>query len=490
MMKRIFVIILFCKCCFVLCLPTVFAKAVASQKWEKSLVDIEISQKRYDYFQPWAPRNEIIEKQGVVVNGNFILTTAQYFNNSINIRIRKGGVGKWWDAEVKTIDYHANLALIRPKAQQFFDGLVPISISEKLPVNGQIDIIRWRENLIELRKAEITRPVIKPSVTSWLAYLHLEANCDIEGAGWSEISVLDSRLCGLVESQDGTTLTIITASMIKHFLKGATSANYRGLGYFDFVWMKGQNPDSLAWLGQTNPAKGVIVIDFAGRQRTNSLIQRGDVIVKIDGFEIDSEGYYKDPRYGRLLLEHLATFNKWAGDSIKIELIRNGSVTNVNYVIPKANFTDELVPFAVYDKEAEYYIAGGLIFQPLIIPFLKSWGSDWERKAPFRLAYYTRQKPTDDYQSRVFLFMVLPDRYNIGYQDCRFMVVDKINGVKVQNLKDVKHAFENPTDTVHIIEFAKGEQVQRIVLDASEFQSATRRILQNYGILYQYVISN
>src|SRR5207253_10986542 len=47
---------------------------------------------------------------------------------------------------------------------------------------------------------------------------------------------------------------------------------------------------------------------------------------------------------------------------------------------------------------------------------------DWERRAPFRLAYFRSQDPTPERPAVVILSQVLPDFYNLGYQESRQLV--------------------------------------------------------------------
>src|SRR5439155_20366771 len=61
-----------------------------------------------------------------------------------------------------------------------------------------------------------------------------------------------------------------------------------------------------------------------------------------------------------------------------------------------------------FEQEPEYLITGGLVFQPLTKNFLRSWGQDWERRAPFRLAYFRNQDPTPERPAIVILSQVMP----------------------------------------------------------------------------------
>ena len=76
----------------------------------------------------------------------------------------------------------------------------------------------------------------------------------------------------------------------------------------------------------------------------------------------------------------------------------------------------------------------------------------------------------------------MPDVYNIGYQDSRQLVLEKLNGQKINYLADLQQALKKPVNGFQIFEFMKGDTLQRIVLDAATLDAATKRVLDHYGI--------
>jgi hypothetical protein len=174
-----------------------------------------------------------------------------------------------------------------------------------------------------------------------------------------------------------------------------------------------------------------------------------------------------------------------------MQVWRDGKSIEVSYKLPRFDYTNSLVPFATYDKEPEYLIAGGLVFQPLTDSFLQSWGGDWKRRAPFRLFQYRNQDTIKDRPSLVFLSQVLPDPYNIGYQDQRYLVLDKVNGKIVNNLSELREALAHPAKGFHIIEFVRSDSLRRMVVTAGEPEAqATNRVLKRYGITEAYRIDS
>jgi hypothetical protein len=225
-----------------------------------------------------------------------------------------------------------------------------------------------------------------------------------------------------------------------------------------------------------------VVIDVPKTVGPDYTIRKRDVLLEVDGFPVDMQGDFDDPDYGHLMMEGLATRRHFAGDAIPMKVLRDGAEVEVRYVLPKAEYSVDLLPLHAFDQEPEYLVAGGLVFQPLQQPYLRSWGDDWRRRAPFRLVYYANQPPSAAQPSLVVLSQVLPDPFNIGYQEYRSLVVRTINGRSIARIGDVKAALREAKDGIHIVEFVRGDSLQRLLLDAATLEAATRRVLERYGI--------
>jgi hypothetical protein len=169
-------------------------------------------------------------------------------------------------------------------------------------------------------------------------------------------------------------------------------------------------------------------------------------------------------------------------------LWREGALLEVAFELPRANYQSEYVPTANYDMPPAYLMAGGLLFQPLTEPFLRSWGRDWERRAPVRLVRLKGQAPSEENPSCVVLSAVLPDPYNLGYQDYRYLVVHQVNGRRIVDLPGLKEALELPVEGFHLIEFLPGEAVTKLVLDAQRLKDATQRVMFKYRLPTDYVV--
>ncbi len=452
--------------------------------WEHSIVTVEVARKHYDYYQPWSKGTRGLQKAGLVAGEREVLTTADEMFERTLVRLQKGGRGRWWIGEVKWVDYHANLALVTTPEADFWRDLKPAALGSAAPAEGAMRILRWREGNLEDRRAEFTQFSVREGQLSPINQAVLEVSSEIQGAGWGEPVVVNSHVAGLLTAQEGRNAYAMPASFIQAVLEARRKGTYRGLGYFHFYWQPGKNPATLAMLGLTGEPRGVVVIDVPARPDDGEqVLKPRDILLNVDGFDVDIQGDYTDPEFGHLNLESLATRRKWAGEEMKMQIWREGKPMEVSYRLPKYEYGNALVPWAVHDQEPEYLIVGGLIFQPLTDSYLQSWGADWKRAAPFRLYYYNNEQPTKERPALVLLSHVLPDAYNIGYQDQKYLVLDKVNGQRASRLSELREALQKPVNGFHVLEFVHGDSLRRIVLAAGDAErEATARVLQHYGI--------
>ncbi|HEY1174363.1 MAG TPA: serine protease [Verrucomicrobiae bacterium] len=469
-----------------LCLTFLCALTGQSQlshnPWEDSIVTVEITRQRYDMGQPWTRQTATDVKNAIVIEGKEILTTAEFFNDVTLIRVQRNGRGRWWTAKLKWADYHANVALLSVEEAEFWPGLKAAKFATDFKDLSMVQVVRWRNGNLESRKAEFNEFTVREGKVSFVPSTQIIFSSEIEGLGWAEAVVNNGKLVGLTTSSDGRKFNVMPVQFFRRVLDARAKGKFTGMGYFAFTWQQTLNPDAHKFLGWKTDPKGVVIIDIPDHEKKPDGLKERDLILKVDGFDIDIQGDYVDPEYGHLMLETLSSRRHWAGDTIKIVVWRDAKEVTVDYTLPKADYATDLIPKEVFDKEPEYLMVGGLLFQPLDGPFLKRWGGDWKQRAPFRLAYYDNQSKSEERAGLVLLSAILPDPVNIGYQDYRFIVLDKVNGKAISNLMELAAALQTPKDGFHILEFMEGSSIQKMVLDASQASQASARIQSNYGI--------
>ncbi len=448
------------------------------ERFQTSLVEIELTRKLHNYRLPWVTGQKIVLKNGLVLTGNRILTTADDVSGALLVRVQKDGEAKRYDASLEWVDYYANLAVLNVADDAFWKGLEPVQLASTIPQSGELNILRWRNGRLEARAAEIERLFVGKSQTSYVEYPQLEVTSEIGAAGWAEVVVQQGRVVGLTASANGKSLRILPSELILKVLEARKKSPHGALAYMDFVWQPGTNPDLLRSLGLDSTDQGIIINITDVKRIAPQVLLPGDVITDIAGFPIDVEGKYRDPDYGRLPFQALATRNVMAGDTLKMTVWREQKKISVDYVLPAAVFSNDLVPDAEYDLAPEYLIAGGFVYQSVIGPYLAAHGAN----APFLLKYYDYRRPVTDRNSLVVISGVLPDPYNRGYEDHGQLIVDRINDRPISTVQDVAEALKNPLDGFHVVRFFPDQLVRTLIMDSTSMDLSTARVLERYRI--------
>ena len=445
--------------------------------WERSVVHIDVKRIVYSLQQPWARSLNSHRKNGVVVDGRRILTSANHFQDHTLVRVQKGGRGEWTLARPTWIDHHANLALLTVDEDAFWEGLEAAPLARPTPDSGPARLIRWNDGRLEIRDLSINHMRLGKGQLTHIDLLHLELDSDIQGIGWSEILAVEEEVIGLASGKSNDKIFATPSSRILSILEARKEGRYTGLGFFNFYWQPSLNPATLARLGLEGPLRGVVVTRIPELQGDDNILQPRDILLEADGFAIDSRGDYRDPDLGPTMFEYLATRDNFAGNRIPMKVWRDGKAMELEYTLPKADYDRQLVPAPRYDGAPEFSMHGGLLFQPMIRPHLEGRGGSSVRH--FR---YRNMVPSAERPGLVVLFGVLPDPYNIGYSSPGHQVVDTVNSRIIGGLRDLEEAFARPRGDYHVIRFFEGEQIDEIVLDAAGLEEATRRIRIRYGL--------
>ena len=212
----------------------------ASDQWTQSLVQIESTRHQYEYFQPWARRTSSNNKFGVIVQGRQIVTTADFLFDHTVLRVQKGGRGSWYEASLKWIAYHANLAIIAVEDDTFWEGLVPVTFADPVPTTGDVRLIRWNDGRLEMRRLEVNRLRMGRGALTYIDIPQLELDSEINAVGWSEAIIHQNRVIGLTTSQSRSKCTAVPSFFIQQVLDLVSKDAYPGLGYFNFYWKRAE----------------------------------------------------------------------------------------------------------------------------------------------------------------------------------------------------------------------------------------------------------
>ena len=123
---------------------------------------------------------------------------------------------------------------------------------------------------------------------------------------------------------------------------------------------------------------------------------------------------------------------------------------------------------------------GGLLFVPLSRNLLMTWGDEWWQEAPSELvSIYENEIRSASRSEVVVLQKVLADRVNQGYHDLEALVIDEVQGHKIQDLRELIRIVDSTTDD--FVRF-ESEDGCVIVLERDRVEKRTQKILRRYGV--------
>lgn len=456
---------------------------------EVSPVRIHVTYQHTDYVSPWnRKREESRSGYGCPVAPGKILTAADIVKDATTIRLEKSGESRYFPGRVALVDYDVNLALLAVDDDSFFEGLAPVELADLVKPDQPVQFLVFEEpDRIRAIPGSIVRISVERYFLGLNRFLALGAAVNFEdrGGGWSEPVVSGGELVGLTMSYNGSRhyAVVIPAAIIRRFLEAAGEESYSGFAHEGFAGSPTRCPALRSFLRLPEDSGGVYVTSVYPRGSAAGVLERGDVVLSVDGRPLDAEGYYEDPGRGRLEYRDLFSRHYSPGARVELEVVREGEVSRVGMELRRWLLSDYLVPPYGTGEDAEYLITGGAVFQELTLDYLKEWGANWplvtNRKFHYHYHYNARQS-LPGRERIVILNRVLPDEINLGYQGLEDLVLAGVNGRPISRIADLAEALEHPVRGFHRFTFE--EHDREIVFRAGDLDAADARISRQYGI--------
>src|ERR1700724_4398259 len=368
-----------------------------------SLVRVNVTGQPYDYFRPWQKKAPVSKRAlGAVLSKGRVLVTADLVTNQNYVELERAESGEKSAANVEVIDYEANLALLEPSEKNFLDGITPLDIATDTVVGDRLAAWQLEPTgaLIATEGLVTTIQVMRypVEVGQFLTY-RLSLSMQYRENSYTIPLVKNNKLAGLLLRYDPRSQLIdaIPAPIITHFLKEAESEQYRGFPAVGFSFFPTRDPQLRKFAGQTGKPGGVYVTNVEPNMPAKKAgMQVGDIIMAIGTHEIDQNGNYVDPLYGKIDFTNLISAHSYAGDVLSFQVQRERKPLEVKVTLEHRDAKDYVSPPYALDEAPKYLVLGGLIFQELSRQYLKEWGPNWQREAPQRFVYLDR------FQSELF----------------------------------------------------------------------------------------
>lgn len=451
----------------------------------KSVVKIYVVTSSYNYDNPWQMGGQSNGTgSGCIIDGNRILTNAHVISNSTFIQVKKAGEATKYTAHVDSISHESDLAILRVDDPAFFKDSQPIKIGELPEVRDKVAVYGFPTGGDEM---SITEGVV--SRIEQRNYAHSSANlltCQIDAAINPGNSggpvIIKDKIVGVAfqAAARGENLGyMVPAPIVNHFLKDIADGKYDGFPELGILFQKMENPDLREKFQMKQNQNGVLIIDILSESPAKNILNINDVIIAVENSNIENDGSIEFRPGERTSMNYIIQ-KKFVNDPLAVKVLRNGEIKDLKLNLTVPMNSVRLVPYEQYDTPPTYFITGGLIFAPLTKNYLLEWGSQWFFSAPTKLLnFYQEGVRTEDRKQLIILTKVLADEINLGYNDLDNIIIEKVNGKKISDMRDLIDSFEKNSGLYHIIEDDTGK---KIILRKDKVDKFSSRILQTYHI--------
>lgn len=483
------------------CLTALFAAilagsgpAVAQEQVspENSIVRVNATLQSYNFLRPWekgapTPRRGL----GAVLEDNRVLVTAELVVNATYVELEHPSSGDRAPARIVAQDYEANLALLEPldEESQVLAGLAPMELDLSTAAGDTLEVWQIEDNgdgvstEVEVLRVNVGRYFVDGSV--FLLY-QVKGSLQARLNSFTLPVVKDGKLVGMLLSYSSKeqTASILPAPIIASFLDDLEDGEYEGFPNLGISITQTLDETLREFLKIDDEEGGVFVRSVLDESSASmGGLEAGDVILTVNGHEIDARGNYTHPDYGKLSFSHLVRGDAEVGETIEMGIIREGEPKTLTVELVRKTPTDFLVDPYMFDRGPKYLIYGGLIFQELTLPYLESWGDEWKTRAPFKLVLAEANPDKWEEEGReklVFLSNVLKTPSTLGYEDISSAIVTEVNGKPVPDIRALAEAIDDvPEDGIHTMEFTNFPKVIYVDDRASRF---VNQQLRQYGI--------
>jgi len=453
---------------------------------KNSVVKIYAVQNRPDYDIPWnltAPK--ALSGSGCVIQGNRILTNAHVVSDHTFIEVRLHGQPKKHQARVVAISHEADLALLTVDELSFFKHTRSLELGKLPEVEQEVIVYGFPEggDSMSTTKGVISRIEHQRYTHSQINLLAAQLDAAINSGNSGGPVMKGDRIVGVVmqiRKESENIGYMVPVPVIEHFLTDLEDGRYDGIPEDGVIFQSMENESLRKKYGLRDDQCGVLVVSVTPGSPASGQIFPGDVLIEIDGHPVADDGTVEFRPRERTSCNYY-TQKHQIGEKVSMAVLRKGLVKTISFELDSAWGKNRLVPELQYDIRPTYFVYGGLVFCPLTLNYILTWGENWSEDAPFNLInFYTHEQPVHPDEEVVIISRILPSEANRGYENFIDERIVGVNGEKIINLRHMISIIEKVSDETFVIfKTIKGEL---IAFDRTVVQAEQHLILKTYQI--------
>jgi S1-C subfamily serine protease len=453
---------------------------------ERSVIQITAFIQQPVWDAPW--RFEAVHRAGgtgFIINGKRIMTNAHVVSWAKQVIVHRYQDPRPYVAEIEFVAHDCDLAILSVEDSSFFDNLEPLEFGELPKVRSTVVTYGYPAGGEEISytRGVVSRIQLEPYAhIGNRQFLTAQTDAAINPGNSGGPVIQDDRVVGVAfQGQPGLENTgfFIPPPVIEHFLKDVSNGRYDGFPQAGIRVVPLQNQAQRRWLKMPDDNSGARVDSLLPIPNTESLLKPDDVLLKVGSYPVASDATILFQ--GNRLSSALAFQSVQAGDSLPLEIWRDGKKMEVS--LPMQIYDADHAAGFQYTSLPRYFVHAGLVFTPLSLDYLRTFARGPEPSNAdlyYELYYRRNEDPKRTRPEPIVLASVLSDAVNANVTTRGRVLVDRINGARIEKLEDVIKAFESNATPHDIIEFLPHTGIE--CLDRAEVAKANPAILKTYGI--------
>ncbi len=449
---------------------------------KKALVKVYAAHQMYNYASPWQNGQDYNSTAtGFIIDGNRIITNAHAVLNEKFLQVRKEGDSRKYKANVKFISEEYDLAMIDVEDKSFFNGTTTLKLGKLPQIQDSLTVYGYPlgGDKLSTTRGIVSRMEHNTYTLTNQKFLIGQTDAAINsgnsgGPVLSNNKVVGVAFAGLTQADNIG--YFIPVNILENFLDDVKDGNYDGAPKLGIQWAKLESTSQRQMLGLKNDSKGIIIKKVFTNSPFYGVLQRNDVLLKLDGQDIESDGTIEFRKNEKTDFNFINQEKKY-GQNLSYEIIRDKKVQKGQVTLKKSDIKYSVVKNTKLQDAPSYYVYGGLIFEPLTTNYITALSQS--RPTSTLAAIYDREDLFKDYNGLVILVRVLPFDVNLGYSDLENKIITKVNGQKYKDFNDFVQKVRSTNSEFIVFE---DEDSNEIVLDVAKVNAQKSELMENYNI--------
>eukprot|EP00980_Cylindrotheca_fusiformis_P009272 scaffold2026_cov78-Cylindrotheca_fusiformis.AAC.7 len=471
-----------------------------------SIIKIYATHSEPDFIMPWQKKHPTSStSSGFVIDGNRIMTNAHSVEYATIIQIQRRGDSKKYKARIQHIVNDCDLAILEVldednlgmATSEFWENVAsPLEFGELPQLQDEVEVLGYPEggSGLSITSGVVSRVELQEYAQSGMHLLAIQIDAAIN-AGNSGGPVVDEegKVVGVafqsLEKAENIGY-VVPVTVVQHVLEDIRrNGKYMGFCCLGATFAHLENQDAREYL-QLNDQKGGIMVRYCNPTcSAREYLRPNDVILKVDGIEIASDGNVPFRPGERVALSSYIQ-TKFIGDVLSLVIWRRedkDSEPRLYDINVPVSPSVSLVPEHWDNKPPPYLVMAGLVFTPLSVPYLEAcnaW-SDYVSDPVSHLLVQTRKSHKQEGDQVVTLIQVLAHPSNLGYDQFCDLQLKSFNEIEVRSLKHLHQLIQECKEDYVRLKFMPTGNL--VVLKLATIQAVTEQVCHDYSIPTPYL---